>query len=152
MTAPSTPWVPKPHLPDRRPLPPVDGRLDELLAKADLAFLGTPSGRSRSAAFPGAEGVEVEMAIREILIARPGISLPSPVGPAVAVVDRPRLWVAVEAGEAAAFRTSIPGVWFVTMSGHAAVSCTRTDPGRFVLHLGVLRELCAGGHRPATRP
>ncbi len=131
-------------------LAPLDGSPDELAAAADLVLVGGPTGATRPA--PASEGgptaeaqVQVEVLVRELLAARPGALGGSdlagrPVGPALAVDDRPRLWVTVEAAVADRFRHSIPGLWFVAVGeGGGLRSLTRSTPEQFLEALRPLR-------------
>jgi len=141
-------------------LPPVDGTPDELAAAADLVLVGGSTGATRPPATTGVEAgdaieaeIEVEVAVRELLAARPGKLAATglagrPVGPSLAVADRPRLWVTVEAGVADRFRRSVPGPWFVavdtgadTTAGDGARlrSLTRSSPEEFLTALRTLR-------------
>lgn len=137
-------------------LPPVDGTPDELAATADLVLVGGPTGATRP--LPASDGgataqdqdqdqdqVQVEVLVRELLAARPGALdgtdlAGRPVGPALAVDDRPRLWVTVEAAVADRFRHSIPGLWFVAVGeGGRLRSVTRSTPEQFLEALRPLR-------------
>lgn len=142
-------------------LPPVDGTPDGLAAAADLVLVGGPTGATRLA--PAPEGttnvtdteaqVEVEVLVREVLAARLGALegtdlAGQPVGPALAVDDRPRVWVAVEAASVDRFRRSIPGLWFVAVGdGGRLRSLTRSTPEQFLEALRPLRARLGGGGR-----
>lgn len=130
-------------------LPPVDGTPDELAAAADLVLVGGPTGATRLVAVGDGGAVaevEVEVLVRELLAARPGALdgtdlAGRPVGPALAVDDRPHLWVTVEAASADRFRHSIPGLWFVAASdGGVLRSLTRSTPEQFLEALRPLRS------------
>lgn len=135
-------------------LAPLDGSPDDLAAVADLVLVGGPTGATRpvpasadGAAAPAQDHarVQVEVSVREVLAARPGVLggtdlAGRPLGPALAVDDRPRLWVTVEAAGADRFRRSIPGLWFIAVSdGGGLRSLTRSTPEQFLAALRPLR-------------
>lgn len=139
-------------------LPPVDGTPDGLAAAADLVLVGGPTGATRPVPGGGKAAdattaemeagpaeIEVEVLVREVLAARPDALEQTdlagrPVGPALAVDDRPRVWVAVEAASADRFRQSIPGPWFVASGDDGRLrSLTRSTPEQFLDTLRPLR-------------